>query len=71
LQTNVASLIDDLSLQFAEQTLSFTDTVLVCGNKELMVHRFMLATRSPVFKAMFSHEESSDNHGRKVSTLLL
>jgi hypothetical protein len=70
-QTNVASLIVDLSLQFSEQTLSFTDTVLVCDNKELMVHRFMLATRSPVFKAMFSHEESSDNHGRKVSSLFV
>jgi hypothetical protein len=71
LQTNVASLIDDLSVQFSEQTLSFTDTALVCDNKELMVHRFMLATRSPVFKAMFSHEESSENHGKKVSTLFL
>jgi hypothetical protein len=70
-QNNVASLMDDLSLQFSEQTLSFTDSSLVCGNKELMVHRFMLATRSPVFKAMFSHEESSENHGRKVSTLFL
>jgi hypothetical protein len=61
-----SSIVNDLSLQFAEQALSFTDIVLGCGKKEYPVHRFMLATRSPVFKAMFSHEETLEGQKGKV-----
>jgi hypothetical protein len=61
-----SSLVDELSLQFAEQTLSFTDTILSCCGKEIPVHRFMLAARSPVFKAMFSHEENIERQKGKV-----
>jgi hypothetical protein len=60
------SLVDDLSLQFAEQTLSFTDTILSCGEKKIPIHRFMLAARSPVFKAMFSHDETTEGQKGKV-----
>jgi hypothetical protein len=61
------SVADDLSLQIATGNLSFTDSILVCDKEEFPVHRFMLATRSPVFKAMFSHEEASKSHNKKVS----
>ncbi len=62
------SLVDDLSLQLEEQTLSFTDAVLVCSDKKFMVHRFMLATRSPVFKAMFTHDEDSEGQNQQANT---
>jgi hypothetical protein len=29
----------------------------VCGNREFQVHRFLLASRSPVFKAMLASSE--------------
>jgi len=61
-----SSLVDDLCLQFSEEALSFTDSVLVCGEKIIPVHRFMLATRSPVFKALFSHEETSEGQDNAV-----
>jgi speckle-type POZ protein len=31
-----------------------------CGGKEFPVHRYVLAARSPVFKATFSHEETKE-----------
>jgi hypothetical protein len=62
-----SSLVDDLCLQFSEEALSFTDSVLVCGEKIIPVHRFMLATRSPVFKALFSHEETSEGEDNQVN----
>ena len=61
------SLVDDLSFQLEEQTLSFTDTVLVCSDKKFPVHRFMLATRSPVFKAMFTHDEGSEGQNQQAN----
>ena len=65
-QIQDSSLVVDLSLQFAEQKLSFTDTILSCGGKEIPVHRFMLAARSSVFKAMFSHDETVEGQKGKV-----
>ncbi len=62
-----SSLVDDLCLQFADEALSFTDSVLVCGEKIIPIHRFMLATRSPVFKALFSHEETSEGEDNQVN----
>jgi hypothetical protein len=64
-------LVDDLCLQFAEEALSFTDSVLVCGEKKIPVHRFMLATRSPVFKALFSHEETSEGQDNQVNNIAM
>jgi hypothetical protein len=61
------SLVDDLSFQLAEQTLSFTDAVLVCHERKFPVHRFMLATRSPVFKAMFTHDEGSEGQNQQAN----
>jgi hypothetical protein len=61
-----SSIVNDLNLQFAEQNLSFPDIVLVCCKKEFPVHRYMLAARSPVFKAMFSHEETMEGQQGKV-----
>jgi hypothetical protein len=65
-QIQDCSLVDDLSLQLAEQSSSFCDTILSCGGKEIPVHRFMLAARSPVFKAMFSHDETTEGQKGKV-----
>jgi hypothetical protein len=66
-QIQDTSLVDDLTLQFSEQTLSFTDTILSCGEKKIPIHRFMLAARSPVFKAMFSHDETTEGQKGKVN----
>jgi hypothetical protein len=65
-QTQDSSLVNDLSLQFTDQNLSFTDTILSCCGKEIQVHRFMLAARSSVFKAMFSHDETVESQKGKV-----
>ena len=65
------SLVDDLCQQFEEQSLSFTDAILVCGETEIPVHRFMLAARSPVFKAMFSHEDTLEGQNKKVFIILI
>ena len=45
---------EDLST--AWNTRDYYDAVLVCGAKEIPVHRFILSARSPVFKAMFLKE---------------
>jgi len=34
----------------------FSDITFVCGRSEFKVHRHILAVRSPVFEAMFTHE---------------
>jgi hypothetical protein len=65
-QIQDTSLVDDLTLQFSGQTLSFTDTILSCEEKEIPIHRFMLAARSPVFKAMFSHDKTTEGQKGKV-----
>ena len=41
------------NLSRAWKTRDYYDAVLVCGAKEIPVHRFILSARSPVFKAMF------------------
>jgi len=61
-------LSDDMSNLFEKH--AFADCLLTCGSrescerrKEFHVHKAILATRSPVFNAMFEHEmaESSNN----------
>ena len=48
------SLGTDLAKQLAEP--SFADWTLVCEGKEIPCHRFMLGSRSPVFKVMFEQD---------------
>ena len=46
----LGSLAKDLAVQLADP--SFTDWTLTCENERIPCHRFMLGSRSPVFKAM-------------------
>ncbi len=52
------SLVNDFCKQF--ENLDFTDSVLICDNKEFPVHRFVLSARSEVFKAAFAHNETEE-----------
>ena len=38
---------------FGFDNLKFTDFIIICENTEIKCHKFMLASRSPVFMAMF------------------
>ena len=44
----------DLAKQLVEP--KFTDWSLVCEGEEIPCHRFMLGSRSPVFRAMFEQD---------------
>ena len=61
---NVPHLSDDLRKGLAN--LGFCDAVLVSGDRDFNVHRFILASRSPVFVAMFSHTEPVDGKPVRV-----
>ncbi|XP_044731587.1 speckle-type POZ protein B-like [Chrysoperla carnea] len=54
---------DDFGILF--ETKKFSDAILsVADGREVQVHKYILAARSPVFAAMFEHEmkELKDNH---------
>ena len=38
----------------------------VCGEKEIQVHRYILASRSPVFKANFDHAETEEGKSGEI-----
>ena len=40
--------------------ISFNFCFQVCGKREFSAHRFLLASRSDVFKAAFTHEETEE-----------
>jgi len=48
------------------QSGKFSDCIIVCGNKEFQCHRTILASRSPVFDAMLSHDMEEKKSGRIV-----
>ena len=48
------SIAKDLAVQLADP--SFTDWTLICEDERIPCHRFMLGSRSPVFKAMFEQD---------------
>ena len=48
------NLSKDLAKQLEDP--SFSDWTLVCKGEKIPCHRFMLASRSPVFKVMFEQE---------------
>ena len=59
-------LLEDLTQDF-NRGLSLTDTVLVSESQdEIPCHRHMLASRSPVFKAMFTSELSESASGMQL-----
>ena len=43
---------------------SFSDVCLCAGGREFKAHKAILATRSPVFGAMFEHEMEESRKGR-------
>ena len=53
--SGTSSLIDDMKKLKDDST--FADGILVCEGKEIPVHRNVLATRSDVFKKMFSSQD--------------
>jgi len=48
------------------QSGKFSDCIIVCGNKEFQCHKTILASRSPVFDAMLSHDMEEKKSGRIV-----
>uniref|UniRef100_A0A1I8AJ66 Speckle-type POZ protein n=1 Tax=Steinernema glaseri TaxID=37863 RepID=A0A1I8AJ66_9BILA len=55
-------LADDMATLFEQHP--YSDCVLVAGSREFHVHKAILATRSPVFTAMFSHEMTESRTAR-------
>ena len=44
--------------------MKYSDLTLVCGRREFSCHKFMLAKKSDVFDAMFSHNFAESTSGR-------
>jgi speckle-type POZ protein len=53
---------DDMNSLY--ESSCFSDVVLECGSKEFKMHKAILATRSPVFNAMFEHEMLEGKNNR-------
>ena len=62
------SLLDDLSAMTAFSLCpdNFTDISFICENKTFWCHKFILAARSDVFTAMFSHPGTREAITQKV-----
>lgn len=43
-----------------------TDCVIECERREFHVHKFVLITHSPVFRAMFKHKETRENQESRI-----
>lgn len=43
---------------------TFSDVTLCAGGREFKAHKAVLATRSPVFSAMFEHQMEESRRGR-------
>ncbi|XP_071033424.1 speckle-type POZ protein B-like [Parasteatoda tepidariorum] len=57
--SNVLTMRDDLVKMFAE--LEHSDVELRAENMSLPAHKFLLSARSPVFRAMFHHQNMLEN----------
>jgi hypothetical protein len=44
--------------------MKYSDTTLIVGDRKFECHKFMLAKKSDVFDAMFSHNFAEKNTGR-------
>ena len=44
--------------------MKYSDMVLVCNDREFKCHKFMLAKKSDVFDAMFSHNFAEATSGK-------
>ena len=47
-------------------TAQFSDVTLVCDGRRFDAHKFILSSRSDVFKAMFSHEGTTESTSNEV-----
>ncbi len=59
-----ASLGDNMARALANG--EFSDVTLVCGEKSFPCHKTVLAARSDVFAAMFSHKDTTENQVGKT-----
>ena len=48
------------------ENMKYTDMTLVCDEREFSCHKFMLAKKSDVFDAMFSHDFKESATGRVI-----
>jgi len=53
---------DDMEKLASMDALS--DVVIICGGEKFKAHRAVLAARSPVFEAMFTHEMAEKSSGQ-------
>nr|XP_021000273.1 speckle-type POZ protein B-like [Parasteatoda tepidariorum] len=62
--SNVLTMRDDLVKMFAD--LEHSDVELRAENMSLPAHKFLLSARSPVFRAMFHHQDMLENESNVV-----
>ncbi|XP_071033388.1 uncharacterized protein [Parasteatoda tepidariorum] len=62
--SNVLTMRDDLRKMFAD--LEHSDVELRADNMSLPAHKFLLSARSPVFRAMFHHQDMLENQSNVV-----
>jgi hypothetical protein len=48
---------------------SFTDATLICQGQEIKIHKFMLASRSDVFKTMLTSQAFTEGDVLSVVTV--
>ena len=58
-QANIAKCLEDSYIDG-----QFTDCVIICQGREFKCHKVVLAGRSPVFSAMFTHDMEESRSGR-------
>ena len=72
--------LDKLSVDFSKllQNNKFSDVTIICNDPtdesgqeavKIPVHRAVLASRSPVFEAMFSYTNMAENEKREVKII--
>ncbi|KAG8188466.1 hypothetical protein JTE90_008031 [Oedothorax gibbosus] len=63
-QPHIEQLLGDFRSSYADSL--FTDVELVIGSEVINAHRFVLSSRSPVFRRMFEHDMAEKEDGKIV-----